>query len=395
MKRRVVITGMGVVCGNGADKNEFAAACFSGKSGIRECTAFNTEGLMTPWFGQAEGIQEENRFYSLLKSSAEEMMADAKADRTYIASQGRSCRMFFGSLLYSSDAYYGHSRAKQRQEEDDFLAHMNDYSSYAREITGVKGQVMVSSAACASGTTAAGMALDYIRSGLCDCAVVGGADALSVIAAYGFHSLKSLSHGICNPYDAGRDGISIGECGAFFFFESLEHALARGADICCEVTGYALGNDAYHMTSPEPDGSGAYRTMQAAVEDAGITASEIDYINGHGTGTRINDDMETKAVERLLSETDKKVALSSTKSMVGHCMGASGAVELASVILSMQQGRYIPMPRLQERLTDSEKLLLSDRTFDLEIRYALSNSFAFGGNSASIVVKRYTGGGME
>lgn len=392
MKERVVITGIGVICGNAGNRDEFAEACFFGKSGIRKCSVFPTEGLLTPYFGEVEGLDSPDRFGSLLKISAEEMMADAQVNAEYLASLGKSCRMFLGSLLYSADTYYKHSSAKKNEEDEDFLAHMNEYSDLAKQITGVRGMVYASSAACASGTTAAGMAFDYIRNGLCDCAVVGGIDSLSIIAAYGFHALKALSNGICNPYDEERDGINIGECGTFFFLETLEHAIERKARIYCEVAGYALGNDGYHITSPEPNGTGACKTMQEALDDGGISPRDLNYINGHGTGTRINDDMELKAVEKLFSDSAKSVNVSSTKALIGHCMGASGAVELASVILSMANRKYLPMPKLRNPMTVSEKAVLSAETFELEIRYALSNSFAFGGNSASVLVRNYPGG---
>lgn len=379
-----MITGMGVVCANADNKTEFADACFSGKVGIKECTAFNTEGLLTPYFGQVDSVQGEDRFHALLQKSAEEMMSDAKIDREYIASMGSRCRMFFGTLLYGADAYYKHNVSKSQGIPNTHLAHINDFSVYAKDILGVKGTVTVISSACASGTTAAGMALDYIRNGICDCAVVGGVDALSIVTACGFHSLKSLSSGICNPYDNGRDGINIGECGVFFLFESLASARKRNAKIYCEAVGYAIGNDAYHITSPEPDGEGAYRTMKAAIEDAGIKPSDIDYINGHGTGTLLNDAMETKAIEKLME--GRAVPLSSTKSMIGHCMGASGAIELASMILSMQNGKYIPMPGLSAKMEGNVEM--SAQSYGLEIDYAMSNSFAFAGNSASIVIKK-------
>lgn len=392
MRTRVVITGIGVVSGNGDNQIDFENACIKGKSGIKKCTAFSTEGLCTPYFGQADIAQNENRFLALLKKSAEEMMTDAGICKEAFSAMGNDCRMFLGSLLYSSDAYYHHSLAKQKGEDEDTLAHMNDYSSFAREVTGVRGPVQVSSAACASGTTSVGMALEYIRSGVCSCAVIGGVDSLSIIAAYGFHALKSMSESICNPYDQNRDGINIGECGAFMFLETLEHAEKRGAKIYCEVAGYALGNDAYHITSPEPEGNGAYITMKAALKDAGIDPKELDYINGHGTGTRINDDMELKAIERLCAEQKKVIPVSSTKALTGHCMGASGTIELASVIFAMRKKKYLPMPNLKEKLTDSEKVILEAEAFDLDIKYALSNSFAFAGNSASIVIAQYNGG---
>ncbi len=389
--KRAVITGMGVICGNASDKEEFRRACTDGISGIRKCTAFSAEGLMTEYFGENTKIKGDNRLYELIRISAAEMLDDAGIDSGYISSLGTNCRMFFGTLLSTADHYYKHSKAKADGKSDNFLASMNDYASYAKELFGVKGAISVSSAACASGTTAVGMAFDHIRNGICDLAVAGGADPLMIIAAYGFNALRSLSSGICDPYDESRDGINIGECGAFFTVESLEHALERNAKIYCEIIGYGLGNDAYHITSPDPSGSGAYMTMLSAVKDGGIFPEQIDYINGHGTGTPINDSMEVKAIDLLYENSDKKPAFSSTKALIGHCMGSSGAIELASVILSMNSGKYIPMPNLKNPINGEKSL--SSETYGINIDHALSNSFAFAGNSASLLIKKYTGGG--
>ena len=392
---KVVITGMGVVCGNANDKNEFAEACFQGTQGIKSCTAFDTNGLSTSFFGEIDNLDNDSRFFTILKKSAEAMMTDAQIGRDDIVSWGNKCRMFLGTLIFSSHYFYRHSLSKVENKSDNFIAHMNDFSTYAKEILGVKGASEIISASCASGTTAAGMALDYIRSGLCECAVVGGVDSLSIVTAYGFNSLKSLSGGVCNPFDEERDGINIGECGALFLFESLEHAQERNAKIYCEVVGYALGNDAYHITSPEPNGNGAYQTMKAALDDADIEATDVDYINAHGTGTLINDGMETKAIEKLFANIDKNISVSSTKALIGHCMGASGAIELASIILSMKNKKYIPMPKLKNNILKAENIKASNKTFDLNIDYAISNSFAFSGNSAALIVKNYEGGEVK
>ena len=389
---KVVITGMGVVCGNAKNQNEFAASCFQGTQGIKNCTSFNTKGLSTPFFGEIENLDGDNRFFSILKKSAESMMTDAQICRDDIISWGKKCRMFLGTLIFSSDYFYRHSLAKKDGKADNFIAHMNDFTTCAKKILGVKGAAEIISASCASGTTAAGMALDYMRAGLCDCAIVGGVDSLSIVTAYGFNSLKSLSGGICNPFDEDRDGINIGECGALFLFESLEHAQKRNAKIYCEVIGYAIKNDAYHITSPESNGEGAYRTMKAVLDDAQIKPTDIDYINAHGTGTIINDDMETNAVEKLFGKCGKNIGVSSTKSLVGHCMGASGAIELVSIILSMKNKKYIPMPNLKKNILNSANLKVSNKTFDLNIDCAISNSFAFSGNSAALVVKNFKGG---
>lgn len=394
MSRRVVVTGMGLVAGAAHDRAAFAEACFGGEGSIRQCTAFDPAGLSTAYFGEADAVspadEPNGRYFALMRQAAESFLSDAGLTKEEISSWGTKCRMFFGTLIFSSDAFYRHSlRKKAAEGKDDFIARMNDFSAYAKSLLGVEGSVSIVSSSCAAGTTAAGMALDYIRSGVIERAVVGGVDALSIVTAYGFNALKSLSAKVANPFDANRDGINIGECGAFFLFESLARAEERGAEILGEIAGYALGNDAYHITSPRPDGEGAYRVMQEALDDAGIAPADIGYINAHGTGTLANDAMEMKAVEKLFARTGREIALSSTKALLGHCMGASGAIELASVILSLAAQRYIPMPHIKERIGDAAFLRLSEKSFALDAEYAIKNSFAFSGNSAALIVRRY------
>ena len=385
-RHRVVVTGMGCLCGNAADPRQLEEACAKGVSGIRACTLFDTSRLSTDQFGEIPGITEKNRLFEIIRRSVTQMQESAGLSAGQIASLGTDCRMFYGTLLSNADTYLEHSEAALSGEENNALPMMNEYAAYAAEITGVRGVVDVTSAACAAGTTAIGMAFDFIRSGLCECAVAGGADSLNRISAYGFHALKALSGSVCRPYDESRDGITIGECGAFFMIESLEHALARGAVILCELAGYALGNDAFHITSPEPEGREACRTMTAALADTGIGPGQIDYINGHGTGTVLNDSMEVNALNLLYAGKDKKPHVSSTKALLGHCMGASGAIELAGVIGMIQSGRPLRMPNLVSPINGETVFSAPEH---LEIRYAMSNSFGFAGNSASLIVRRY------
>ena len=385
---RVVITGMGLVCANAANKEEFARASVTGKQGMKKCTVFSTKGLLTDYFGEAESVTEGDRLFELIRLSCGEMMEDCGMTPEKISAFGTDCRLFYGTLLSSAGYYYKHSLAKANGETDKELPAINDYAAYVKELTGVKGAADVSCAACASGTTAAGMAFDYIRSGICSRAVIGGADALSIISGYGFNALRSLSSGICSPWDSNRDGINIGECGVFFMAQTLESALEEKAHIYCELCGAATGNDGYHITSPNPDGSGAYNTMKNACSDGGAAIDSIDYINVHGTGTRINDAMESKAIADLFGSCERPL-ISSTKAQLGHCMGASGLIELASVIFSMNEGRYIPMPELKDPIDGNA----SAKSFDVDISCALSDSFAFGGSSASILIKKYSDGG--
>ena len=361
---RVVITGMGVLCGE-----------------IKPCTVYDTSGLVTDKFGEIDGLDRNNRLYDIIRRTVGDMLTDAGLSAGDISAYVGDCRMFFGTLLARDNAFLEHSRTGA-----DTLAMMNEFAVYAAGLAGVRGAVDISSASCAAGTTALGMAFDFIRNGLCSCAVAGGAEELTQIAGYGFNCLRSLSRDVCNPYDVKRDGINIGEGGAFFMLEELGHAKARDAKIYCEILGFASGNDAYHATSPEPTGEEAYHLMKNALSDAGLSAEDIDYINGHGTGTVLNDTMETNALKKLYENAEKKPFVSSSKARYGHCMGASGAVELADVIRSMHSGDPIVMPNLTEPL-DCCEMYNAPESVDME--FAMSNSFGFAGNSASIIIRSW------
>lgn len=393
--RRVVITGMSVVAGNGRNRKEFKENCRKGVSGIRKCTLFPGDKLRTPYFGQVEGDliyegdswKQKDRMETLMEMALGELYRDAGFTREDMAACRRRACLCLGTLLAPTGKIMAFARRESRdQDTSGWLAHTVDYGPWLREKCGVKGGMYIDSAACASGTTAAGMAYDFIRNGVYDVALVGGADPLTEVSAYGFHALQSLSTGVCRPFDQERDGINIGEGAAFFLFETLESARDRGARIRGEVLGYGLNNDAYHITSPDPEGAGAAASMKRALDNAGVAGEQVDYINAHGTGTPVNDIMEIKAVQKVFEGSRRPVLMNSTKALVGHCMGASGAVELAAVLLTMEEGRTAPMPGLENVLPVPEEIQISREGQEREIRYALSNSFAFAGNTASLLI---------
>ena len=398
---RAVITGMGLICGNAKNKAEFAEALFSGKSGIKKCRAFPTDDLSTSYFGEIDDFPKENlpktdRLRLIFDHCIEELLADAMLCKEDLTAMGSHCRTFWGTLIYNNDWFLEHCKKKRAGIiGDSFIARSNEYTTYLRNLTGACGKATVVSSACASGTTAVGMAVRAIKAGLCEAAVAGGADALSCVTAYGFNSLKALSGHVCKPFTMGRDGINIGEAGAFFFIESLEHAKARGAKIYAEIVGSAINNDAYHITSLQPDGIGAAKIMVAALQDAGLTVQDIDYINAHGTGTQTNDAAEMKAVSQVFGANERPVYFSTTKALLGHCMGASGAIELAAVILAIKAGKYLPMPSFDkaELILGAANIKITDEAVNLDINYALSTSFAFSGNNAAVILKKYAGGG--
>lgn len=391
--RRVVITGVGVIAGNGCNKEKFIQNCEQGVSGIKKCTVFPTRKLRTEYFGQAEGVpvcepdtwEQENRMEVLMKAALREMYKDASCSREMIGGQGTKACLCLGSLMST----IGDIMAYTRREERGWLEHSVDFTAWLRKESGVWGGIYVDCAACASSTASAGMAYDFIKNGLYDMAVVGGADPLSPVSAYGFHALQSLSRGICRPFDEERDGINIGEGAAFFLFETLQSAKQRNARIYGEILGYGLNNDAYHVTSPDPEGAGAVASMGSALREAGIASSQVGLINAHGTGTRLNDAMELKAIRKVFGSRAQDLYVDSTKALIGHCMGASGALEMAAVLLEMRDGTYLPMPGLNQPMEGSEDVFLGKQSGKLRAKYALSNSFAFAGNTASILLGAY------
>ncbi len=250
--------------------------------------------------------------------------------------------------------------------------------------------------ACASANNAAGEAYRLLQRGEADVVVTGGSEAcLSRIAYAGFCNMRALSTRneeparASRPFDRGRDGFVMGEGAGALVFETLEHAVRRGARIYGEVAGYGMTADAYHVTQPPADGSGGARAMRAALADAGLSPADIDYINAHGTSTPQGDAGETRAIKAVFGEHARRVAVSSTKSMTGHLLGAAGAVELIACLKAMEAGLLPPTINLEEPDPDCDLDYVPHRARPAPVRAALSNSFGFGGQNATIIVKRF------
>lgn len=259
-----------------------------------------------------------------------------------------------------------------------------------------KGVNLTTVSACASGTDAIGQAYLAIGRGDADLILTGGAEAtVNELSLAGFSSMKALStrnddpKGACCPFDLDRDGFVMGEGSGILLLEELEHAKARGAHIIAEVVGYGSTNDAYHMTAPAPDGEGGARCMAAAVKDAGILPEDVDYINAHGTSTPYNDKFETAAIKTVFGDHAYKMAVSSTKSMTGHMLGAAGGVEGIITALAIEDG-FLPAT-INYRTPDPECDLdyVVNRGREANIEYAISNSLGFGGHNASIVLRKF------
>ena len=263
--------------------------------------------------------------------------------------------------------------------------------------TGFKGVNFAPVTACASSAHAVGEAFHQIKNGYLDACIAGGAEAtVTRFAMAGFNNMGALSRSVdpdraSIPFDKERDGFVMGEGAAILVLEELEHALGRGAKIYAEIAGYGATGDAYHITSPSPDGEAAAKAMQLAFEEAGLTAADIDYINAHGTSTPVNERYETTAIKKALGDAAKTVAVSSTKSMTGHMLGAAGAVEAIITALSLRDG-IIP-PTVGYRVPDEECDLdvVPNTARKQDIKAALSNSLGFGGHNATLCLKKYQG----
>lgn len=263
---------------------------------------------------------------------------------------------------------------------------------------GAKGPNLAPVSACATGTHAIGDSYKLIQRGAADVMIAGGSEAAIVdLALAGFSNAKALStrndepERASRPFDAERDGFVMSEGAGVVVLESLEHAKARGARIYAEIIGYGMSGDAYHIVAPEPEGNGAFRAMREALADAGIRPEDVDYINAHGTSTDLGDKLETLAIKKAFGDHARKVAISSNKSMIGHLLGAAGAVEAIATILTIQDGVIPPTMNLEHPDPECDLDYVPNVAREAPVRVAISNSFGFGGHNATIVLRRFDG----
>jgi 3-oxoacyl-[acyl-carrier-protein] synthase II len=247
---------------------------------------------------------------------------------------------------------------------------------------------MVIPTACAAGNYAIAHAFDVLRSGRADVMLAGGADAFSRITYTGFARLSAIAPDLCRPFDKNRRGMIPGEGAALLVLEPLERAVKRRAHIYAEVSGYGISCDAHHMTAAHPDGEGAVRAMQQALRSSRINYEDVDYISAHGTGTKLSDMIETKAVKRVFNAAAYRTPMSSIKSMIGHTMGAASAIEAATCALAIDQNRIPPTTNWQTPDSDCDLDYVTSGARDLVVDAAMNNAYAFGGNNASVIFKR-------
>ncbi|MFD2333125.1 beta-ketoacyl-ACP synthase II [Cohnella sp. GCM10020058] len=411
MANRVVVTGMGVVTSLGTDLNTFWDSLLAGKSGVSMIEAFDTADYPTKiaaevknWEPEAHGIDKKearrmDRFVqfglaaslSAVKDSGLEIGVNAEADRV-----GVSVGSGIGGLGTWEDQHTILMEKGPRRVSPFFIPMMiaNMASGQISIVTGAKGPNTTAVTACATGTHSIGDSYKLIQRGDADVMICGGAEAtIRPIAVAGFSNMRAMStrneepQKASRPFDTDRDGFVMGEGAGVLILESLEHATARGAHIYAEVIGYGMSGDAHHMTEPDPDG--AARCMARAIKDAGIAPEEIGYINAHGTSTPVGDKSETEAIKRTFGEHAKKLAVSSTKSMTGHMLGAAGGVEAVIVGLALQNGVLPPTINLDNQDPECDLDCVPNEPRQADVKVALSNSFGFGGHNATVILRKY------
>ena len=410
-KRRVVVTGVGTVNPTGNTVEESWKGIREGKVGIGEITAFDSSAFSVHLAGEVKEFHPETvfdkrelkhmaRFTQFAMIAAEEAMLDSGISGSLPPEEmGVIVSSGIGGLKTIEEE---HTKGEQKGFErvSPFFIPMSISNMAAGEIAirhKLKGLCICPVTACAGGSNAVGDAFHRIRDGYETAMLCGGTEAaISELGIGGFATMKALSPATevsraSIPFDKERSGFVMGEGAGILILEEREHALKRGAKIYAEIVGYGANCDAYHITSPAPGGEGAAACMGLALKDAGITASEIDYINAHGTSTHLNDLGETAAVKTVFKDRAYSVPISSTKSMTGHLLGAAGAVEAIFSVLALRDG-FIP-GTMNYQVKDEELDLdyVPNKGREKELRYTMSNSLGFGGHNACLVFKKYLG----
>lgn len=410
MKERVVVTGMGVMTSLGFDLETFWGNILAGQSGISHIEAFDVSEYPTRIAAEIKNFNPEDyadrkearrmdRFVQFAVAASTLAVKDAGLNIGENADPER-VGVYVGSGIGGLGTWEDQHNVlleKGPKRVSPFFIPMmiaNMASGQISIITGAKGPNSTAVTACATGTHSIGDSFKMIQRGDADVMICGGAEAtIRPTGLAGFCSMRAMStrndepEKASRPFDIDRDGFVMGEGSGILILESLEHALKRGAKIYAEVIGYGMSGDAYHMSDPDPDG--AARCMARAIKDAGVAPEEVDYINAHGTSTPVGDRSETIAIKKTFGDHAYKLAVSSTKSMTGHLLGAAGGVEAVVLGLTLKYGIIPPTANLDNQDPELDLDYVPNKPREADVRTALSNSFGFGGHNASIIMKKY------
>ncbi len=412
MKKKVVITGLGVVSPIGNDIESFWNNLINGKSGITLLSKFDTaENYPSKIAGEVKDFHPEK----YIDKKSQKRMDLVSQYAVYAAGEALHNAGLFnydydperiGSVVASGiggsitweEQHTNLIKKGPRRVSPFFIPKMiiNSVPGNIAITYNCKGPNFATVSACASSGHAIAEALNLIRFGYADIMITGGTEAsLTPLAIAGFSSIQALSkrndapEKASRPFDKDRDGFVIAEGSAIIILESEEHALKRGAPILAELTGFGMTDDAYHITAPDPGGTGAARAMKLAIEDSGMQIEDVDYINAHGTSTQLNDIMETNAIKQALGDHAYKTIISSTKSMTGHLLGAASAIEIVATTLAIKNSIIPPTTNLDNPDEGCDLNYTPNKAIEKEVNFALSNSLGFGGHNITLGVKKH------
>jgi 3-oxoacyl-[acyl-carrier-protein] synthase II len=391
MIERVVITGLGALSPLGVGVAALWDGLLAGRSGIRPVQAFDTSaydchlGGEVPDFDplafmSADVARRLGRTSQFGIAAGRMALADAGLEAPNAERTGIILGTTMGEVQEIEAHYTAGAPACLRKYPVAQIA------AAAARVLGLAGPNAVIPTACAAGNYSIGHAADLLRDGRADAMLAGGVDVMAEIQYVGFGRLRSMAPDVPRPFSAGREGMMVSEGAGVLVLERAEDALARGARSYAEVLSYGLSCDAHHMTAPHPDGAGAYAAMAAALAEAGLAPDRVSYINAHGTGTLANDKIETLAIKRLLGEHAYRVPVTSIKSMLGHTMGAASALEAVVTALIIHHGKIPPTAHYLGPDPDCDLDYVTDGPRNVAVEVALSNSYAFGGNNACLVL---------
>ncbi|HEY6972423.1 MAG TPA: beta-ketoacyl-[acyl-carrier-protein] synthase family protein [Candidatus Angelobacter sp.] len=401
---RVVITGIGMVTSVGPGREEVWNALLAGRCGVGPVRSFDTSKYSVHLGAEIHDFKPEEyvrnldvnsigRSSQLAIAAARLALADAALDLTMVDLEcaGVCAGTTSGEphFIERFDDHYvqGELFRVGREFITQYPCHVVP-GHVAREL-GFAGETMMIPTACAAGNYAIAHASDLLRAGKASIMLAGGADSFSRITYTGFARLGAIAPEVCQPFDRNRKGMVPGEGAAMLLLELEQNAIARGARIYCEVAGYGLSCDAHHMTAAHPQGEGAARAMQRALEKSGIAAEEVDYISAHGTGTPTNDRLETIAVKKTFGKQAYSIPISSIKSMLGHTMGAASAIEAAVCALAITEGRIPPTVNWKEQDPECDLDYVPNVARQHKVRIAMNNAYAFGGNNSSLIFRAH------
>ncbi|HEX9970683.1 MAG TPA: beta-ketoacyl-ACP synthase II [bacterium] len=411
MKNRVLITGIGIISPVGNSISDFWQALVSGKSGIDYIKNFDTTGFDTTFAAEVKDLDATNHLdrkearrmdkfcqYAVIASQHAVDDSGLKLDQEDKERIGVIIGSGIGGMETFEREYCNYFDKGPKKISPFFIPMMiPDIAPGHISIRfGLKGPNYSTISACASSSHAIGNAFRLIQNGEVDVMVTGGSEAtVTPMGVGGFNAMKALStrnhepQKASRPFDAERDGFVIGEGAGILVLESEEHALNRGAKIYGEIVGAGFTADAFHITAPAPDGEGAKRAMENALRDAHISIEEVDYINAHGTSTLFNDKIETLAIKNVFGDRAYKIPISSTKSMIGHLLGASGSLELIATILTIRSNKIHPTINYEVPDPECDLNYTPNKSIDKTVDIAISNSFGFGGHNVCLIAKKY------